>query len=558
MKNAIVYTLAAALLALLHQSALASDHFLTVGGGYSPRGNQISLEKNVQLFQRLLGQEYGEGAPHHILFSDGNHAGPDIQYMDPEFKIPRHVELLARVFRQTKYLKYQYRTHQIENVQGVSSHDNLKKWFEEVGAKLKAGDRLFIYATAHGGRGPDRKQPQNTVLYLWRNQRISMKDFTALLDKVPSEVPVVTVMVQCYAGGFANLTFEGGDPKSGAAQPQRCGFFATVHNRVAAGCTPDINEANYQEYSSYFWAALQGKTRTGQPIDSCDYDGDGRTSFAEAHAYALLTSGSIDVSIKTSDTFLRAFSATTAKKPAKKGDGKKDDAKKDDAKKDDAKKDDAKKDDAKKDDAKKDDAAEKAADDSVEQPVAAEPKPLLTVNTSYDELFALAHPVDKAVLDGLSVQLELKESERGKEAKKLADDLMKQKKAVESTQGKLNREYGSITKQINESLLFRWPQLNNRWHPESIALVADEGDTIIKAIESHARYKRFEELSAELQQISAKRLDFDKRWAKCQRLIRALENVALAANLPQLSDEKRVAEYEQLIASENGFFGPKK
>ena len=58
----------------------------------------------------------------------------------------------------------------------------------------------------------------------------------------------------------------------------RCGFFATVHDRKAAGCTADIDEANYQEYSTYFFAALRGKTRTGTPITPPDYDGDGRVS----------------------------------------------------------------------------------------------------------------------------------------------------------------------------------------------------------------------------------------------------------------------------------------
>ena len=32
----------------------AEDHLLTIGGGYSPSGNQASLERNVLFFQRLL------------------------------------------------------------------------------------------------------------------------------------------------------------------------------------------------------------------------------------------------------------------------------------------------------------------------------------------------------------------------------------------------------------------------------------------------------------------------------------------------------------------------
>ena len=280
------------------QATSAEDYFLTIGGGYSPSGNQISLEKNVQLFQRLLAEQYSNGVSHDIYFSDGEDAARDLQFHDPEFELPRANELLARVMRQTKYLNYQYRTHQIADVKGASNRKNVEAWFHDVGSKLKPGDRLFLYVTAHGGKSSNKKEPQNTVLYLWNNQRFLMKDLVALLNKVPAEVPVMTVMVQCYAGGFANLIFDSGDPKKGLSKSNRCGFFATVHNRVAAGCTADIYEENYHEYSSYFWEAIRGKTRTGTPITVPDYDNDGAVSLAEAHAYVLLTSSTIDVPVR--------------------------------------------------------------------------------------------------------------------------------------------------------------------------------------------------------------------------------------------------------------------
>src|SRR5690606_27017127 len=37
-------------------------------------------------------------------------------------------------------------------------------------------------------------------------------------------------------------------------------------------------------------------------------DGDGKVSFAEAHAYAVITSKTIDIPIRTSDAFLRKYS----------------------------------------------------------------------------------------------------------------------------------------------------------------------------------------------------------------------------------------------------------
>ena len=128
------------------------------------------------------------------------------------------------------------------------------------------GDRLIIYVTAHGERSDDRKNPYETSIMLWDDEKLSVSDFVALLDRLPEGVSVVAVMVQCYTGGFARFIYDKADPENGLAKQNRCGFFATVHDRVAAGCTPDVDETTYVEYSTYFWEALAGHTRTGQPI----------------------------------------------------------------------------------------------------------------------------------------------------------------------------------------------------------------------------------------------------------------------------------------------------
>ena len=51
-------------------------------------------------------------------------------------------------------------------------------------------------------------------------------------------------MVQCFSGGFANVIFEGGDPEKGLAAHSRAGFFATVNNRLAAGCTALVKSSS--------------------------------------------------------------------------------------------------------------------------------------------------------------------------------------------------------------------------------------------------------------------------------------------------------------------------
>src|SRR4029079_4665947 len=129
----------------------------------------------------------------------------------------------------------------------------------------------------------------------------------------------------------------------------RCGFFATVHDRVAAGCTPDVDETTYVEYSTYFWEALAGHTRAGKPIVAPDYDGDGTVSFAEAHAYTVLNADTIDLPLTTSSEFLSVES-------------------------------------------------EFQDDDH---------KKLLPKDAPYNTVHELATPAERAVLDGLSKQLDL-------------------------------------------------------------------------------------------------------------------------------------------------------
>jgi hypothetical protein len=75
------------------------------------------------------------------------------------------------------------------------------------------------------------------------------------------------------------------------------------------GCTPAVNEADYRDYSSSFFAGLSGRDRTGKPVPSADYDGDGKVSYAEAHAFAKVDEYTTDLPISTSETWLQLRSS---------------------------------------------------------------------------------------------------------------------------------------------------------------------------------------------------------------------------------------------------------
>lgn len=282
----------------------ADDYVLTIGGGYSPKGNQVSLEKNVLLFQRVLKAIPSEIVRNDVYFADGNDDGKDLIVHDRD-RLPEANRLMAEIFGKTESLGLSFRNHQVPNVNGPSEPKTVRKWFRDIGSQMHAGDRLLLYVTAHGGRSRDSKRDHETSIAMWNQSSLKMSELAQLLDGMDSDVDVVMVMVQCYTGGFSHLIYQGGDPANGLADQNRVGFFATVHDRPAAGCTPDVNEANYKEYSTYFLAAYLGTDRMGKKIERPDYDGDGRISLEEAHAYTILNADTIDLPVKTSGEFLR-------------------------------------------------------------------------------------------------------------------------------------------------------------------------------------------------------------------------------------------------------------
>lgn len=494
-----VLLLAAAWTCAAPAQARAADDFLTIGGGYSPSGNQVSLEKNVLFFRQVLADLYpADGAAtlrHDVLFSDGNSPGRDVQYAEPGWDVPHARRLLAQLADEEDDLGFRYRSHELTGVRGPATRAELDRWFAEVGAKLAAGDRLVVYATGHGATGDEYR---NNILNLWNGEAVSVRELAAMLDKLQADVTVVVVMVQCYSGGFADLMFAGGDRDNGHAAGVRCGFFATVPDRTAAGCTADVYEANYRDYSTSFWAALRGTTRTGAALDQAarDFDADGAVTFAEAHAYALLDDESVDVPMKTSDRFLRLYSDPGASRGR-----------------------------------------------------------LVSAEDMLARLDALMSPADRAVIDGLSAQLKFGGQYRYKDAKDLADALDLQHNDVERQEQELRDRYDDAREKITDALQIRWPELRNRWDPAVDRLLNDEHDELVGAIEADPRYGEFTKLQDEMNKLIDSDDALELRYAKCRRLMYCIESVALAHNLRLTADEASVARYEAIVAAEHGTLG---
>jgi len=490
-------TVAAALAGCLAVAApaRATDHFLTIGGGYSPSGNQVSLEKNVQYFQRMLGDMGLGAAPQHVLFADGAEPGRDLQVADHRRAVPKVNQYLSAILGSTKGMRYRYRSHELKT-DGPSARNTIDQWFDDEGQKLDRDDRLVLYFTGHGGKG-EKDNAENTTIMLWNRASFRMKEFVERLDKVEQDTPVVLVMVQCYSGGFANVIFNEGDPKKGLTDHDRAGFFATVHSRPAAGCTPDIREENYQEYSTYFWAALYGETRLGEKVDTPDFNDDGKVSFDEAHAYALIASDSIDISIKTSDALLRHFSRTKAENGESQDE-------------------------------------------------------LLTADSDYAKLLEHADASSRAVLEALSAKLGLEGEQRAAQARKLEGEFQNKRNELNKEKGKLAGEARKLRSVIADAIKAQYPELDNPFHPLVTAMCSDEaaGRPLVELIESHPSFKRFMEISERVEKFDTEARDFERQWVKCKRFEYVAESVALAANLEKVAEEQVVARYRKLLEAE--------
>jgi hypothetical protein len=474
------------LLFCVSPSVTARDYFLTIGGGFSREGNQASLEKNVLFYQRVLKQQNVDPLRHAVYFADGLANDKDLQVKDVE-NIPKANRLMAEFFGSERDLGLSYRNHEVPGVRGSANPENIREWFSGAGSTMRRGDRLVLYVTAHGEESDDRDNPYNTAISLWGNENLTVTEVVELLDRLPEGVSVVAVMVQCYTGGFARFIYNDADPVKGLSQQSRCGFFATVHDRPAAGCTPDVDETTYVEYSTYFWEAISGYTRTGQPIVRPDYDRNGDVSFDEAHAYTVLKADTIDLPLKTSGEYLSVES--------------------------------------------------RFADD--------EHRHLLPEDAPYDVVRNLATPAERAILDSLSEQLDLQGNERIEAAQRESEE---PRRGSRRRRGRSSgQRAGRLRDIIADDLEHRWPELSNVLNPGSIELLTTRSQTFIQAVEQHPSYRQYREQM----EIAARRPDPQKRRVKYERFVRTAEDVILRENLKRLGDRKLLDQYEAIVAAES-------
>jgi hypothetical protein len=172
---------------------------------------------------------------------------------------------------------------------------------------MQAGDNLMLIYNGHGGGSDEGASGHH--LRLWNNTRLTVGDLVQTLEHQPPQTAFRFVLPQCYSGPFLMTIHQqlssGG---SGPVTTARCGFTAAPHHRESEGCTEVEDEREYVDYSTYFFAALDGQSRLGQVLaQEPDVNGDGLVGLNEAHIYAATQSYSRDVPGATSEYFLQQW-----------------------------------------------------------------------------------------------------------------------------------------------------------------------------------------------------------------------------------------------------------
>lgn len=487
------------------QSLVAKDYFLTLGGGYSPEGNQASLEENVVFFQTVLSEKHLASNRHDLYFADGDDEAPDLQVMadQPTVKPNRPAtELLTSLHRRRGAERVEYRNHRVRNVRGPLNPSLARESLESIAKVVHEGDRLIVYVTAHGSEGPEDDE-FDTTIDCWDEKMISAREFGQWMDALPPRVPVVMVMAQCYCGGFARTIFEDLDSKRGLSPHRRVGFFAQQHNLPAQGCRPDIEHD--QEFSSYFWGAMTGRSRVGTPIKGCDLDGNGVISFSEAYAYAVWAGETIDIPLTTSDILLRKYSRL-----------------------------------------------------SIGNQILGTSTDASALRGSLQSYIDIGRPMAGRIVTRLGDLLGFKLKDDASAVVDAYNDHWKHPPAPK-TGSAGRRALGASRRELLREVTEKWPELGDRRRWEDSPLLKEENQQQLFAeIKELDAWRAYDDRRRQIDETGDLSEQHELREVKYRRLIKTLELIILEQNLPRVAAPEIVQRYRQMIALEDSTLGPSK
>jgi hypothetical protein len=263
-------------------------HALLINGGDRPAINYLSHLQHLQAMADLLRRRGVAPARIHVFSADGEEDGADLatrEVAPPDFWLIDGTALGNRLKPAAELISTRWNEVRLH----PARREALREWFEAARQEILPGDQLLIFVTDHGTGGG--RDPGNAAIALWQ-ERITVREFQALLARLSPGVRIVALMSQCYSGAFAELMF---DRASAEPSGDVCGFFSTTAAGKAYGCYPEGSEGH----------------RTGHAFQVIDALGR-RATLAEAHDDLLASDDTPDMPLRTSDVYLARLVAREA------------------------------------------------------------------------------------------------------------------------------------------------------------------------------------------------------------------------------------------------------
>jgi hypothetical protein len=266
-------------------------HVLAINGGGDRQDNFASHLAHLRQLTEVLTAAGVVRERITVLSGDGNDPAPDLATRDVE---PENAWLLQGTLAEP--LLSDFTSYENSTLPGIvlrpATVASLSRTLRELRTRLHPGDTLLFYVTDHGTES--RRDPLDNRITLWgARESISVRKLGALLARLPPSVRVVSLMSQCFSGGFAYLheTRERSRIPSGAT----CGYFSSTPDRPAYGCYPEVRSQKAIGHSFEFLSAL---ARHGR--------------FADAHGETMVSDQTPDIPLRSSDVYLAELLARAA------------------------------------------------------------------------------------------------------------------------------------------------------------------------------------------------------------------------------------------------------
>ena len=170
-----------------------------------------------------------------------------------------------------------------------------------------------------------------------------------------------------------------------------------------------------------------------------------------------------------------------------------------------------------------------------------------SVSDPLKSLLKGAQRESKFVINGLSRRLRLTLPNRHGETKKLIENLKKERSSLSEQKKKHDEERGKIKRALAIKVRNVWPELKNLHHPTVTSLYRmPKANEVIKIVDSNGSWTRYKELSDKSKDLERERFLIEKKEVLAMRLIREVETIVLLKNLPLTNPPHIVGRYEKL------------